>query len=233
VNKAPLVTLDSVSCRFFLKKGMFRRRSFIALRDISFTLHRGESLGLIGRNGAGKSTLLKIISRIYHPDKGTITFHGNVSVSLLSLHAGMDPELSGTMNALLSAMFLGFSKQQALDKLEKIIEFAELGDWIHEPIKTYSTGMLARLGFAVSLQLSPDILLIDEVLGVGDQQFRDKSMQAMKDKILSTDQTVVFVSHVIPQVRELCTQVAWIEDEGLKMFGDSATVIKAYQEAKY
>lgn len=211
MNKEPLITLDSVFCSFILRQGMFRRKRFTALKNISFTLYRGESLGIIGRNGAGKSTLLKIISGIYRPDKGTVTFHTKVSASLLSLQAGMDPELPGKMNAVLSAMLLGFSRKEALDKLDEIICFAELEEWIHEPLKTYSTGMRARLGFAVSLQMSPDILLIDEVLGVGDQQFRIKSMQAMKEKIASADQTIVFVSHTTSQVAELCNRVAWID----------------------
>ena len=233
MNKEPLITLDSVSCSFFLRQGMFRRKRFTALKDISFTLYRGESLGVIGRNGAGKSTLLRIISGIYRPDNGTVTFHRKVSASLLSLQAGMDPELPGTMNAVLSAMLLGFTKHQALDSLDRIIQFSELEEWINEPLKTYSTGMRARLGFAVSLQMSPDIFLIDEVLGVGDQQFREKSMQAMKDKILSASQTIVFVSHTIAQVAELCNRVAWIEHGELVMIGETEAVIEAYQKEKH
>jgi len=227
----PLITLDTVSCRYSLRNGMFRRKSFTAVKDISLTIYRGESLGVIGRNGAGKSSLLKILAGIYQPDSGTVTYHTKISVAMISLQAGMDPELPGTTNAILSAMLLGFSKQQALSKLQDIIEFAELGEWIYEPVKTYSTGMRARLGFAVSLQLSPDVILIDEALGVGDQHFKEKSIRAMKSKILSTDHTVVFVSHTIPQVRELCNRVAWIEHGELKMIDEPRAVIKAYQEA--
>ena len=231
MSKEQLITLDSVSCSFLLRQGFFRRKRFVALKDISFTLHRGESLGVIGRNGAGKSTLLKILSGIYRPDRGTVTFHRKVSASLLSLQAGMDPELPGTTNAVLSAMLLGFTKQQALENLDQIIQFAELEQWINEPLKTYSTGMKARLGFAVSLKMSPDVLLIDEVLGVGDQEFRTKSMEAMKEKISSADQTIVFVSHTIPQVIELCNRVAWIEHGELRMIGETEGVIQAYQKA--
>jgi len=229
MSQKTLITLDAVSCRFSLKKSVFRRKRFTALNDITLELRRGESLGIIGRNGSGKSTLLKIISGIYRPDSGRVIYHEKVSVSLLSLQAGMDPELPGAMNAVLSAMMLGFSKQQALANLDAIIEFAELGQWINEPLKTYSTGMRARLGFAVSLQMSPDVLLVDEVLGVGDQDFRKKSMKAMKEKILSSDQTIVFVSHTIPQVRELCDRVAWIERGELKMMGEANAVLNKYE----
>ena len=226
-----LITLDSVTCRFRIGKGVIRRKEYIALKDISLQIVHGETLGLIGRNGSGKSTLLKLIGGIYRPDAGRIHFRSRVSVSLLSLHAGMDPELPGSMNALLGAMFLGFSKQEAMAKLDRIIAFAELEDWRNEPLKSYSTGMRARLGFAVALEMSPDVLLIDEVLGVGDQRFKQKSVQAMKDKMLS-DQTIVFVSHTLPQVKELCDRVVWLEQGGLQMIGETEEVIQAYQQAQ-
>lgn len=209
---------------------MFHNKTYTALEELSFSIHRGETLGIIGRNGAGKSTLLRIIAGIFRPENGVVVVHKKVSISLLSLQAGFDPELSGTMNAILSAMLLGFSKKQAREKLDRITSFSELEGWINEPVKTYSSGMKARLGFAVVLEMSPDILLIDEVLGVGDEQFQKKSKQAMKEKILS-DQTIVFVSHSAGAVQELCTRVAWIEHGRLQMIGDTKAVIQAYQQS--
>lgn len=228
MNTTPLITLDSIECRFRTRQGMFRSKTYTALSDLSLDILLGETLGIIGRNGSGKSTLLKVIAGIFRPESGRIVRHKNLSVSLLSLHAGFDPELPGTMNAVLSAMLLGFSKDQALEKLDRIVHFAELENWINEPVKTYSTGMKARLGFAVVIEMSPDILLIDEVLGVGDRQFQTKSKKAMKKKILS-DQTIVLVSHAIGDVKELCSRVAWIEHGRLQMVGDPDKVIQAYE----
>jgi len=227
MTSRPMISLKNVGCSFRVRKGFFRHQNYTAIKDISLDVNHGETLGIVGRNGAGKSTLLKIIGGIYRPDQGSVAYHGNVSVSLQSLQTGFDPELPGTMNSVLSAMFLGFSKQEALAKLDSIIHFAGLEQWINEPIKTYSTGMRARLGFAVALEMSPDVLLIDEVLGVGDEEFRKKSMRAMKEKILS-NQTVVFVSHSLAHLRELCTRVAWLEHGTLQMAGDSKSVLDAY-----
>ena len=224
-----LITLDSIECLFRVRQGRFRYRKFAALKNISLSINKGETLGIIGRNGSGKSTLLRIINGIYLPNRGEVVYHEKINISLLSLQAGFDPELPGTMNAVLSAMFLGFTKKQASAKLESIIQFSELGAWIHEPIKTYSTGMRARLGFAVAIEMSPDVLLIDEVLGVGDQSFRDKSMNAMKEKIKS-EMTIVFVSHSLSSVRELCDRVAWLDQGEIQMVGGVDRVIKLYQE---
>jgi lipopolysaccharide transport system ATP-binding protein len=150
-------------------------------------------------------------------------------MSLLSLQAGFDPELSGKNNAILSAMFLGFSKNQALEKLDNIIRFSELGQWIHEPIKTYSTGMRARLGFSVAIQMSPDLLLIDEVLGVGDQNFKEKSMQALKEKI-NSKMTIIFVSHSLNAIRALCNRVAWLDEGKLYKIGTTEKVTNCYKK---
>jgi lipopolysaccharide transport system ATP-binding protein len=187
---------------------------------------KGETVGLIGRNGAGKSTLLKVMAGIIGADDGNIETCAE-SISLLSLNLGFEPNLSGRDNAILNGMLLGFSKTQVQEKLLDIIDFSELSGSIDRPIKTYSSGMLARLAFSISLQMSPDIILIDEVLSVGDLSFQNKSLSAMKDKITS-EQTVVFVSHDIELVKELCDQVIWLEGGLIKEQGDSDIVIEKY-----
>lgn len=228
MKSEPIITLDRIQCSFTMKKGLFGFKNYTALKDISFDIYKGETLGIIGRNGAGKSTLLKIISGILLPDDGEVIYHNNdLSISLLNLATGFSPDLPGRMNAILSAMFLGFSRKEAESRIDEIIAYAELEDWIDEPLKTYSTGMQMRLGFAVAIKMSPDILLIDEVLGVGDLEFKKKSVTTMKEKMMS-DQTVVFVSHAIPHVRELCSRVIWIEEGVIKMSGNTDQVLEKY-----
>lgn len=229
-SQAPLISLEHVGCTYKVRKGFWKFDNYDALKDISFTIHRGETVGVIGRNGAGKSTLLRLISGVILPDKGRIIRHTPASISLLTLQLGFSPELSGRDNAMLGAMLLGHSRKEAVSKLELINEFAELGYWFEEPIKSYSAGMKARLGFAVAMELSPDILLVDEVLGVGDVSFRNKSSNMMKEKMKS-GQTVLFVSHAIPTIRELCTSVVWIEDGLVKKFGPTSEVLNAYVKA--
>jgi lipopolysaccharide transport system ATP-binding protein len=185
---------------------------------------------VIGRNGAGKSTLLRLIADIVKPDSGEIVRHSPASVSLLTLQLGFSNEISGRDNAILSAMLMGHSRKQALDNIEQIKEFSELGDWFEEPIKSYSTGMRARLGFSVALEMSPDVMLVDEVLGVGDESFRMKSTQTMKEKMKS-GQTVVFVSHSLPTLQELCPKTVWIKDGATQMHGKTDEVLKAYRES--
>ena len=224
-----IVTLENVGCCFRIRQKMLRFKSYEALKDVSLTLKRGEALGVIGRNGAGKSTLLKIIAGILRPDSGRIVLHGSPSIALLTMQLGFSNELSGRYNAILGAMLLGYTKQEALTRLDHIIAFAELGQWIDEPLKTYSSGMRARLGFAVAMEMSPDVLLIDEALGVGDVAFQKKSMKAMLEKFQS-DQTIVFVSHAAASVKRLCNRVVWIEDGVTRMEGDAAEVVDAYEQ---
>ena len=226
----PLITLSNVGCRFKIRAGRFRCKYFNALKDISLTLHKGETLGIIGRNGAGKSTLLKIISGILLPDSGDVTYiQPSVSVSLLSLQLGFSPELSGRLNAIMGAMMLGYSHGEAKKRLDSIVAFSELEDWIDEPLRTYSSGMKARLSFAVAMETGPDVLLVDEVLGVGDEAFRARSSAIIKDKMLS-GQTVVFVSHQLSVLRELCTRAVWIEQGVTRMQGDVGQVLDAYKQ---
>jgi len=182
---------------------------------------------VVGRNGAGKSTLLQLLGGIISPDAGQI--HRAASqISLLSMQAGFDPQLSGKANAILSGMLLGFNRQEVESKLYNIISFSELGDFIDKPVNSYSTGMRARLGFSVALELNPDVLLIDEVLGVGDLRFREKSMAVMKEKLLSK-QTIVFVSHNGHVVRNLCNRAIWLENGKLVMDGSADDVVSAYE----
>ncbi len=195
-------------------------------QGLSFDVFSGETLGVIGKNGAGKSTLLRLIAGILDPDSGNIDRFNN-NVSLLSLNLGLDPQLSGIDNAILSAVLLGFSKREAEKTLPNIIEFSELGNAIYDPVKTYSSGMQTRLGFSTALHLRPDILLIDEVLGVGDQRFQQKSSAALVEKITS-NQTVILVSHQLPQLENLCTRVLWIEHGKLKKLGPAKQILNEY-----
>lgn len=209
------------------RKSFFRHEREIVIDSITFSVYKGETLGIIGRNGCGKSSLLKILAGIYQPDIGEIS-HSNISVSLLSLSLGFDGELTGWDNALLSGMLLGFSKQYVKSVLSEIVNFSELSDFIHEPIKTYSSGMRMRLGFSLALYLKPDILLIDEVLGVGDAHFRKKAESAMKDRI-NSNATVILVSHSATQILSLCDRVIWLENGSIKLEGNPKSVLTEYE----
>jgi len=229
MSNIPLITFENIACRYKYRKKGLRFAYHDALKDISFTLYKGETLGVLGRNGAGKSTLLRIVAGIVRPDAGRVINHQPVSISLLTLQLGFSVELSGRDNAILGALMLGKTKKEALDRLDAIHEFSDLGHWFYEPLKSYSSGMRARLGFAVAMEVSPDILLVDEVLGVGDEAFRVKSTAAMKERMRS-GQTVLFVSHSLPSLRELCTRVIWIEDGVTRMQGETMEILRAYRE---
>lgn len=225
---SPLIVLQNVGVAFKRGKSLREGSAFEALKDVSFSINSGDSLGIIGRNGAGKTTLLRLLAGIYKPDRGMI-IKQDIRTALLALQIGFDGELSGRVNAILSGMLLGFVKNEVESKLDRIIEFAELGSFIDQPVKTYSAGMRARLGFSVALELNPDVLLIDEVLGVGDAEFRKKSIAVMHEKLLS-DQTIVLVSHDANTVKRLCNRAVWIEDGVTKMDGNSAEVVDAYEK---
>jgi lipopolysaccharide transport system ATP-binding protein len=228
-DKQPVISVRHVGVSYWLKQSTFRRRRFWALKDVSFDLYRGDSLGVIGKNGVGKSTLLLTLAGVMSPDCGTITNHG-VSTSLLSLNLGFLPYLSGRENAILGGMFQGLTKRQVESKLDEIIAFAELEEFIDQPISTYSSGMKARLGFSVAFQVQPDVLLIDEVIGVGDAAFQQKSINVMKERIRSQDTTILFVSHSAPVIRDLCNRVVWIEDRHVRAEGETGEVLGLYQE---
>ena len=202
---------------------------FEAVRHISFNVEKGEILGIIGKNGSGKSTLLKALAGIFSPDSGTIDLKGN-SVSLLSIGVGFQAELSGRENILLSGMLLGFTEDEVKEKMPGIIEFAELGDFIDMPVKTYSSGMHSKLAFSITAILETDIMLIDEVLSVGDERFKKKSYNKMKSLISNKDRTVVIVSHSISTLTDLCDNVMWMHDGEIKEIGKPKEVLKRYKE---
>lgn len=227
---APLIKLRDVGLTYRTRTGAFSVDRFRALDGISFDLFAGETLGIVGGNGSGKSTLLRVLAGIYTPDTGTLEYNDVGRISLLSLGLGFAPELSGVENAIFGSMLLGASLSEARGKLEEIVEFAELGDFMRKPIRTYSSGMRSRLAFSVALMMETDVLLIDEVLAVGDAQFREKSEAALKQKI-NSGQAVVLVSHSLAQVKSLCKRAAWVHKGQMMYLGDAAETVKKYQKA--
>ena len=202
---------------------------FQAVKHVSFQVEKGNILGLIGKNGSGKSTILNAIAGIFAPDSGVIDLHGH-SVSLLSIGVGFQRELTGRENILLSGLLLGFSEKKIREKMEEIITFSELGDFIDAPVRTYSSGMYSKLAFSITAILETDIMLIDEVLSVGDSRFKKKSYEKMQQLINDADRTVIIVSHSSETIRELCSSVLWLNDGEVKMYGDTQTVMDAYDE---
>ncbi|MCD2492142.1 ABC transporter ATP-binding protein [Lacrimispora sp. NSJ-141] len=209
----------------FLKKKL-KFREFWALENVNFEVQKGEVLGIIGRNGAGKSTILKIISGILKPTKGEVERYGNI-VPMLELGSGFDMDLSGKENVFLNGAILGYSKEFLESKYEEILEFSELGDFIYSPIRNYSSGMLVRLAFSVATVVEPEILIVDEILSVGDENFQRKSKKRMLE-LMGGGTTVLFVSHSMEQVREMCDHVVWLEGGTVKMFGPTKEVCDAY-----
>ena len=201
-------------------------QEFLALKNINFTVKRGESWGLIGKNGSGKSTLLKLISGIIRPYQGNVTVNGSIS-PLIELGAGFDPELTARENIFLNGALLGYSKKFIESHFQEIVDFAELNDFIDVPIKNFSSGMSARLGFAIATVQKPDILIVDEVLAVGDFAFQQKCKERM-EHLLSNGTTLLFVSHSIEQVKELCSQAIWIDNGEVRAIGDTYSVSQEY-----
>ncbi|MGN0414603.1 MAG: ABC transporter ATP-binding protein [Agathobacter sp.] len=218
---------------FSIKQNFFRlhknkRETFEALRDISFEVKEGEILGIIGKNGSGKSTLLRALANIFSPDEGTIDTFGH-SVSLLSIGVGFQKQLSGRENIILSGMLLGFSEEEIRAKMNRIIKFADLGKFIDMPVSTYSSGMYSKLAFSITAILETDIILIDEVLSVGDRRFKKKSYRKMKELISDDKRTVVIVSHSIQALRDLCQRVLWIDDGNMIKIGKTDEVLDEYE----
>lgn len=203
-----------------------RNNSYSALEDISFEIKHGESVAFIGRNGAGKSTTLGLIAGVLKPNRGQVVVNGRVS-PLLELGGGFHPELSGIDNIKLNGVLLGLSSQQVNSKLEEIVDFSELGEFIHQPIRTYSSGMLARLGFSVVSSLDPELLLIDEVLAVGDTGFQKKCFTRI-EKFRNDGVTIIIVTHDISGVKQFCNRAIWIENHKICMDGPSKIVAEAY-----
>jgi len=220
-----IVSMENVGVAFNAQLRVGSPR-FWALEDVSLSLARGERLGVIGGNGAGKSTLLRTVAGIIAPDRGRIT-RAPISYQLLSLTLGFMPHLSGRDNAILSGLMLGMRRREIMRRLPAILEFSELGDFFEQPISSYSTGMSMRLGFSVAMQVQPDVLLIDEVLAVGDAAFQEKSGAALRERIHG-GATVVFVSHGDAQIRQVCNRAVWIEHGRSVMYGDVDAVLRAY-----
>ena len=219
--------------RFSLKKGGLKSRGsgkiFKAVKGVTFEVPKGQILGICGKNGSGKSTLLRAISGIFSADKGSINLHGN-SISLLSIGVGFQKQLTGYENIFLSGMLLGYSKKQIEEKVKDIIEFSELGDFIYKPVRSYSIGMYSKLAFSITAILETDIMLIDEVLSVGDIHFKEKSYNKMKELISDDKRTVVIVSHNSKTIIELCDKVIWLHDGLIKDEGDPETIMNEYEE---
>jgi lipopolysaccharide transport system ATP-binding protein len=224
-----IIELKNVGVRYRRKAGFMRSNAFWALHDVSFDLRHGETLGVIGRNGAGKSTLLRLLAGILAPDTGSI-LHKTDKVSLLALQAGFIPALTGRENAVLSGILLGMQRAEVEARMDEMVRFAELEQFIDEPVRTYSSGMRARLGFTVAFQADPDVLLIDEVLGIGDASFKEKSSAAMREKIAS-DKTVVIVTHHPETILDLCDRVAWVNQGVTVEVGEPHQVVDNYQRS--
>lgn len=211
-------------------KGTLKFKEFVAVNNLSFELEKGKTLGLIGKNGAGKSTTLKLISGILKPTSGKIITRGNI-VPMLELGAGFDLELTGRENIYLNGAVLGYTKKFLDLKMDEIISFSELGDFIEQPIRNYSSGMMARLAFSIASVVEPEILIVDEILSVGDAAFQKKSRNRMEE-LMNGGATVLFVSHDIEQIEELCDEVIWLDHGTCKMYGEGKEICRLYKEAQ-
>ncbi len=238
-----IIEVNNVSMEFFLPnekvdnlkefvirllKGKMEKKKHKVLDNISFSVKKGESIGLIGHNGAGKSTLLKILTGIMRPTEGSVMVKGKVA-PLLNLGAGFDNEASARENVYLNGAILGYSKREIEHKYKEIVDFAELHDYMNMPLKNFSSGMVARLGFAIAIDVNPDILLVDEILSVGDENFRKKCAEKINE-LRDRGVTFVIVSHNMSQIKNLCQKAVWIEDSHMRAYGDSKEVCDKYIE---
>jgi len=236
------VRVDGVSKSFRLyhernqtiKAAIMRRRTsvhedFWALRDVTFNVPRGSTFGLIGSNGSGKSTLLKCLANIYYPNTGTITHNGKIA-AMLEVGSGFHSELSGRENIFLNGSILGMSKKEVLSKYDEIVEFSGVEQFIDQPVKNYSSGMYVRLGFAIAINVNPDILIVDEVLAVGDAEFQEKCVGKF-DELKMAGKTVILVSHSMEAVETMCDQAAWLSHGELKAVGEARSTISAYLDS--
>lgn len=241
MDSQEIVRVDHVSMRFSLAservdsfkeyviKTLKRQISydeFWALKDVSFSINRGDALGLIGLNGSGKSTMLKVIAGVLKPTKGSVSVNGTVA-PLIELGAGFDMDLTAEENVFLNGALLGYSRQEMEKHYEDIVNFSELHDFMNTPVKNFSSGMVSRLGFSIATIGTPDILIVDEVLSVGDFHFQEKCQNRIKD-MLNKGTTLLFVSHSIQQVESLCNKIVWLEKGNLKMFGEAKGIAEVY-----
>ena len=211
-----------------LLKGKIKYNEFEALKNVSFDVKRGEVVGLIGHNGAGKSTMLKVISGILKPTEGSVTVRGNIA-PMLELGSGFDMDMTGRENIFLNGAILGYSEEFLKSKYDEIVEFSEIGQFIDVPLRNYSSGMIARLAFSIATVVVPEVLIVDEVLSVGDAAFQEKSYRRMME-LMHGGTTVLFVSHSLPQIRNMCSRVVWLDHGQMKMFGEAQTVCDAYEK---
>lgn len=238
-NKEIVVEVKDVCINYRIMKNVTVRHSFLkkhaheevfeAVKHVSFEVGKGGILGIIGKNGSGKSTLLRAIAGVFSPNSGTIDLKGH-TVSLMALGVGFKDNLTGRDNISLSGMLLGFSEAQIQDKMQEIIDFAEIGDFIDRPVRTYSSGMHSKLAFAITAMLETDIMLVDEVLSVGDERFKKKSLNKMKELITDKNRTVIIVSHSIETLKSLCDRVMWLHDGEIREIGEPTEVLDAYVE---
>jgi lipopolysaccharide transport system ATP-binding protein len=229
-DRAPMLEMQEVSLNYRAARDSFDEGVHHVLDGVSLRLYDGETLGIIGRNGVGKTTMLRVMAGILAPTSGQVSIRSGVKVSLLTLGLGFLPDLSGRDNALLSAMLQGASKRQAMSYLAEIKTFSELGESFDEPVKTYSSGMRSRLGFTTALMTHVDILLVDEILSVGDAHFRAKAEAAMKER-LGGNQTVVLVSHNNNQIKQLCDRAIWIDNGRVASEGNAKQVLVDYRRS--
>lgn len=237
----PIIEVNDVSMRFRMANdrissfkefaiakltGKLEYKEFEALKHVSFDVQRGEVVGLIGHNGAGKSTMLKVISGILKPTEGSVTVRGNIA-PMLELGSGFDFDMTGRENIFLNGAILGYSKEFLESKYQEIVDFSEIGQFMDMPLRNYSSGMIARLAFSVATVVAPEVLIVDEVLAVGDADFQEKSRRRMME-LMSGGTTVLFVSHQIKQIRDMCSRVVWLEHGEVKLFGDTEEVCDAY-----
>ena len=212
-----------------LVKRKVKYTDFYALDNVSFEINKGEVVGIIGNNGAGKSTLLKVIAGILRPTRGTVTLAGNVA-PMLELGSGFDADLTGRENIYLNGAILGYSEEFLKEKFDEIVEFSELGDFINIPVRNYSSGMMMRLAFSIASMVSPDILILDEIMAVGDASFQEKSRARMME-MMSHGTTVLLVSHSIEQIRQLCDRVIWLDHGKMLAIGDTQEICDQYVAA--
>lgn len=238
----PIIEINDVSVRFRMANDRISSikeyaiakvtrkleyNEFEALKHVSFDVRRGEVVGLIGHNGAGKSTMLKVISGILKPTEGSVTVRGNIA-PMLELGSGFDFDMTGRENIFLNGAILGYSKEFLESKYQEIVDFSEIGQFMDMPLRNYSSGMIARLAFSIATVVVPEILIVDEVLSVGDADFQEKSRRRMME-LMSGGTTVLFVSHSLQQIRQMCTRAVWLEHGVVQRFGNAAEICDEYE----
>jgi len=229
-TNSELLRLANVGVSYQQRDGLLKRSNYWALQDISFSINEGETIGVIGRNGVGKTTLLRLLSNIIGPDRGRVSRVDGLRTVLLSIQAGFIASLTGRQNAIISGITLGLSRRKMEGCMDAIVEFSELHDFIDQPLAAYSSGMRARLGFAVAMHVDPDILLIDEAISVGDEAFRKKSAAVIRSRVEANETTVV-VTHNAQMAKSLCTRLIWIEAGLIRMMGEPGDVLEHYLAA--